>query len=52
MEYKAKLNGIKVVKINESYTSGCSALDLEKTNVFSDLLNRREIMDMWPILQN
>ncbi|SHM64555.1 zinc ribbon domain-containing protein, partial [Halanaerobium congolense] len=32
IEYKAKLNGIKVVKINESYTSGCSALDLEKTN--------------------
>ena len=32
IEYKAKLNGIKVVKINESYTSGCSALDLEKIN--------------------
>ncbi|RAK12641.1 IS605 OrfB family transposase [Halanaerobium saccharolyticum] len=32
IEYKAKLNGIKVVKINESYTSGCSAIDLEKIN--------------------
>jgi IS605 OrfB family transposase len=32
IKYKAKLNGIKVVKINESYTSGCSALDLEKIN--------------------
>jgi IS605 OrfB family transposase len=32
IEYKAKLNGITVVKINESYTSGCSAVDLEKIN--------------------
>lgn len=32
IEYKAKLAGIKVIKINESYTSGCSALDLEKIN--------------------
>ena len=32
IEYKAKLKGIKVVEINESYTSGCSAIDLEKIN--------------------
>lgn len=32
IEYKAQLEGIKVVKINESYTSGCSAIDLEKLN--------------------
>ncbi|WP_019121453.1 zinc ribbon domain-containing protein [Brevibacillus massiliensis] len=28
--YKAKLLGITVVKQNEAYTSGCSALDEEK----------------------
>ena len=32
IEYKAKLAGINVVKINESYTSGCSAVDLEEIN--------------------
>ena len=32
IEYKAKLVGIKVIKVNESYTSGCSALDLEEIN--------------------
>src|SRR6056297_1028428 len=32
IEYKAKLEGIKVVFVNEAYTSGCSALDLEKIN--------------------
>lgn len=32
IEYKAELEGIKVVKINESYTSGCSSIDLEKLN--------------------
>ncbi|MFW5981422.1 MAG: RNA-guided endonuclease InsQ/TnpB family protein [bacterium] len=32
IEYKAKLAGIKVMKVNESYTSGCSALDLEEIN--------------------
>jgi len=32
IEYKAKLKGIKVVEINESYTSGCSAVDLKKIN--------------------
>ena len=30
IEYKAKLVGIKVVKVNESYTSGTSFLDNEK----------------------
>ena len=29
IEYKAKLEGIKVVKISEKYTSGVSALDNE-----------------------
>jgi len=32
IEYKAKLECIKVIKINESYTSGCSAIDLNKSN--------------------
>ncbi|WP_018248269.1 RNA-guided endonuclease InsQ/TnpB family protein [Orenia marismortui] len=32
IKYKAKLVGIKVVLINESYTSGCSSIDLEKLN--------------------
>jgi len=32
IEYKAELEGISVVKINEAYTSGCSAVDLEKIN--------------------
>jgi IS605 OrfB family transposase len=32
IKYKAELEGIKVVKINESYTSGCSSIDLEKLN--------------------
>jgi transposase len=30
--YKAKLEGIEVIIINESFTSGCSALDLESLN--------------------
>jgi IS605 OrfB family transposase len=29
IEYKAKLKGIKVVFVNEAYTSGCSAIDEE-----------------------
>mgnify|MGYP000967469035 CR=1 FL=1 len=32
IKYKAKLIGIKVVMQNESYTSGCSCLDLEEIN--------------------
>ncbi|MCK8818226.1 transposase [Natroniella sulfidigena] len=32
IEYKAKLEGIEVIILNEAYTSGCSALDLEKLN--------------------
>ena len=27
IEYKAKVLGIEVIKIDESYTSGCSAID-------------------------
>ena len=29
IEYKAKLEGVKVVFVNEAYTSGCSAIDEE-----------------------
>lgn len=32
IEYKAKLEGIELITINEAYTSGCSALDLETLN--------------------
>src|SRR6056297_3550417 len=32
IEYKAKLEGIKVVFVNEAYTLGCSAMDLETLN--------------------
>jgi len=32
IEYKAKLEGINVVRLNEAYTSGCSAVELEKIN--------------------
>jgi IS605 OrfB family transposase len=32
IEYKAKLEGISFIKINESYTSGCSAVNLEEIN--------------------
>jgi len=32
IEYKAKLEGIKIVFLTEAYTSGCSAIDLEKLN--------------------
>lgn len=32
MKYKAELAGLKVIMVNESYTSGCSAIDLEEIN--------------------
>ena len=32
IKYTAELAGLKVVMINESYTSGCSAIDLEEIN--------------------
>ena len=32
IEYKAKFEGVKVVFVNEAYTSGCSAIDEEKLN--------------------
>ena len=35
IEYKAELEGIQIVKINESYTSGCSSIYLEKLNKFN-----------------
>lgn len=41
IEYKAELEGIQIVKINESYTSGCSAIDLEKLNKFNYDKSRR-----------
>lgn len=41
IKYKAKLLGIEVVLQNESYTSGCSALDLEKISKVSYNKNRR-----------
>src|SRR6056297_1808927 len=32
IEYKAKLEGLELITVNEAYTSGCSALDLEDLN--------------------
>ena len=32
IKYKAELAGLKVIIVNESYTSGCSAIDLEPIN--------------------
>lgn len=32
IKYKAKKNGLKVIMINESYTSGCNCLDGEKVD--------------------
>lgn len=32
IEYKAKIEGIELITVNEAYTSGCSALDLEELN--------------------
>lgn len=32
IKYKTKLAGLKVIMVNESYTSGCSAIDLEEIN--------------------
>lgn len=32
IEYKAKLEGIELIIVNEAYTSGCSSLDLEDLN--------------------
>jgi len=41
IEYKAKLKGIKVVFVNEAYTSGCSAIDEEKLNKANYNISRR-----------
>ena len=41
IEYKAKLEGIKVVKISEKYTSGVSALDKEEIKKENYNKNRR-----------
>jgi len=41
IEYKAELEGIQIVKINEIHTSGCSSIDLEKLNEFNYNNSRR-----------
>ncbi|MFN2341673.1 MAG: IS200/IS605 family accessory protein TnpB-related protein, partial [Halanaerobium sp.] len=41
IEYKAELEGINVVKLNEAYTSGCSAIELEKLNRSNYNISRR-----------
>lgn len=41
VKYKAKLEGIKVILVNESYTSGCSAIDLEEINKINYNKSRR-----------
>lgn len=41
IKYKAKLLGIKVIIQNESYTSGCSAIDLEPINKKNYNKNRK-----------
>ncbi|NFF75954.1 IS200/IS605 family element transposase accessory protein TnpB [Clostridium sporogenes] len=41
IKYKAELLGIKIIMQEESYTSGCSALDLEEINKDSYNKNRR-----------
>lgn len=41
VEYKSKLEGIETIKIDESYTSGCSAIDLEKLDRLSYDKSRR-----------
>lgn len=41
IEYKAKLAGIEVVKTEESYTSKCSAIDLEPIKKHENYIGRR-----------
>ncbi|MFO7883244.1 MAG: transposase, partial [Desulfobacteraceae bacterium] len=41
IEYKAKLEGIKVIFLNEAYTSGCPAIDGEKVNKKNHNKSRR-----------
>jgi len=41
IEYKAELEGINVVILNEAYTSGCSAVELETLNKSNYNISRR-----------
>lgn len=41
LEYKCKLEGIKFIQNEESYTSKCSALDLESLNKHENYLGKR-----------
>ena len=41
LEYKCQLAGIKLVTVNEAYTSKCSALDLEPIQKHNKYLGRR-----------
>lgn len=41
IEYKCKLEGIEVILINESYTSKCSALDLEEIGKKDNYVGKR-----------
>lgn len=41
IEYKCKLEGIEVILINESYTSKCSALDLEDIGKKESYMGKR-----------
>jgi len=41
LEYKSKLNGINIKSINESYTSKCSALDLEDIKKHNEYVGKR-----------
>jgi len=41
LEYKCKLEGINFIQNEESYTSKCSALDLEPLNKHDNYLGKR-----------
>ena len=41
LEYKSKLEGINFIQNEESYTSKCSALDLEPLNKHENYMGRR-----------
>ena len=41
LEYKCKLEGINFIQNEESYTSKCSALDLESLNKHDNYLGKR-----------
>jgi len=41
LEYKSKLEGINFIQNEESYTSKCSALDLESLNKHDNYMGKR-----------